>query len=165
MEPNEPGHLRATMSRPSKLQILREAFSCAHCVYLVLYVYISVQWKKKVPPALHTIWLSAHVLHLNGAIATETGTEPCRLTSTHSTYHTSSQTCSSGLAVLHCLVFMTEFTCNAPFLVCIYSTCKRLQSILKASYLPLINLCPFLLIGTCHALGMCTRCVLLLNGV
>ena len=38
MESNETGHLRATMSmsRPSKLQILREAFSCAHCVYLVI---------------------------------------------------------------------------------------------------------------------------------
>ena len=36
MEPDEPGPLRATMSQPPKLQILREAFSVAHCVYLVI---------------------------------------------------------------------------------------------------------------------------------
>ena len=36
MEPDEPGPLRATMSRPPKLQILREAFSCTHCIYLVI---------------------------------------------------------------------------------------------------------------------------------
>ena len=29
--------LRATMSQPPKLQILHEAFSCAHCVYLVIF--------------------------------------------------------------------------------------------------------------------------------
>ena len=33
---DEPGPLRATMSQPPQLQILREAFSCAHCVYLVI---------------------------------------------------------------------------------------------------------------------------------
>ena len=38
----EPGPLQATMSQPPKLQILREAFSCAHCVYLVIYMYNAI---------------------------------------------------------------------------------------------------------------------------
>ena len=38
----EPGPLRATMSQPPKLQILREALSCAHCVYLVICMYNTI---------------------------------------------------------------------------------------------------------------------------
>ena len=54
MKPDQPGSLRATMSQPPKLQILREAFSCAHCVYLV----ILISW-----PSLHPYTFFENVLY------------------------------------------------------------------------------------------------------